>query len=330
MTLPPRVGRARSESSLALFRYAVALVLALAVVASCVPGIEHALAQTSGGGELEPGYVRATAADLGAGTYSGGGTPVQSPSTAPPFTWVRVERQSRCVVFPGAVPADAHAVPVPGPSFGFPIQPGAPIGVPASTVLVNADYALPEGARDIGQLVQDVGDDPTRSDDLVIIPRCITAGSPPIPVPPSAAEIWQQTPLPRAAIDARPPGTAAWPGITRMGTDFRSPAVAPATAAVSLRGYDVVATAVPVAYAWSFGDGTTLAAPDANGVPRVAYLRRGDYTVTRFVVWQGTAEVRAYGGLIARLDLGTVTIPERAPYHVAEIRAVLRTNPSSR
>src|SRR4029077_20086680 len=121
------------------------------------------------------------AADLGAGTYPGGGLPTQAPSSAPPFTWVRVVRQSRCVVFPGAVPDDAHAVPVPGPSFGFPIEPGAPIGVPASTVLVNADYRLPDGARDVGQLVQDVGDDPTRSDDLILVPRCVAPGAPALP-----------------------------------------------------------------------------------------------------------------------------------------------------
>jgi hypothetical protein len=147
---------------------------------------------------------------------------------------------------------------------------------------------------------------------------------------PSAAEIWQQTPLPRAVIEASPPGTTAWPGITRLGSDFRSPALPPASAEVSLRGYDVTATAQPVAYAWSFGDGTGVVAPDEGAVPRVAYLRRGDYAVTRYVVWRGAAEVRAFGGLIARLDLGTVTIPEHVPYHVAEIRAVLRTTPGRR
>jgi hypothetical protein len=304
-----------------------ALALVLVLAASCGPGIEGSFAQTSGVGELGPGYVRATAADLGAGTYPGVGLPAQAPSDAPPFTWVHVERQSLCVVFDGEPPADAHAIPVPGPSFGFPIAPGPPIGVPPGTVLVNSDVDLPAGARVVGHLVQEVGDDPTRSDDLVLVPRCAQPGDPPLSSLPSAAEVWQQTPLPRAVIDASPPGTAAWPGITRLGSDFRSAALDAATAAVAIRSYDVTATALPVAYAWSFGDGSGLVSPDAGRAPRVAYLRRGDYTVTRYVVWHGTAEVRAFGGLIARMDLGTVTIPERLPYHVAEIRAVLRTNP---
>ena len=233
-------------------------------------------------------------------------------------------------MFDGPPPADAHAIPMPGPSFGFPIEPGAPVGVPANTVLVNSDYPLPEGARAIGTLVQEVGDDPTRTGDLVIVPRCVGPNDPPFRAPPSAAEIWQQTPLPRVVIVASPPGTLEWPGITRLGSDFRSDGVATTTAAVALHGYDVTVTAVPIAYAWGFGDGSEVTSPDAGAAQRVAYLRRGDYTVVRYVVWEGTADVRAFGGLIARQYLGTVTIPERAPYHVAEIRAVLRTNPTGR
>jgi hypothetical protein len=311
-------------------RVAVAVLLVVVFVGSCGPTVAPAAAQTTGGGQLGPGYVRATAADLGAGTFPGGGLPARAPASTAPFTWVRVVRLSVCVVFAGAPPADAHAIPMPGPSFGFPVEPGAPVGVPPGTVLVNPDYPLPPGARMIGRLVQDVGDDPTRTDDLVIVPRCVNPADPPAPAPPSAAEIWQQTPLPRAVVEANPPGTLAWPGITRLGSDFCSAGLAPTTAAVSLRGYDVVATAVPIAYAWSFGDGVNVVSPDPGGTQRVAYLRRGSRTVTRFVVWEGQAEVRAFGGLIARVDLGTVTIPERVPYHVAEIRAVLRTNPAPR
>ncbi|MFI5046357.1 MAG: hypothetical protein ACHQIG_04785 [Acidimicrobiia bacterium] len=311
-------------------RVAIAVVLAFVGVASCAPRAERAFAQTTGGGELGPGYVRATAADLGAGTFGGVGLPARAPASDPPFTWVHVVRQSVCVVFDGEPPADAHAIPMPGPSFGFPIDPGAPVGVPANTVLVNSDYVLPPSARTIGTLVQEVGDDPTRTGDLVIVPRCVGPNEPPFRAPPSAAEIWQQTPLPRAVIDASPPGTFTWPGITRLGSDFRSGALAMTTAEVSLRGYQVSVSAVPIAYAWAFGDGTDFVSPDAGAAQRVAYLRRGDYTVTRYVVWEGHAQVRAFGGVIAELDLGTVTIPERVPYHVAEIRAVLRTNPSTR
>ncbi|HEX5587053.1 MAG TPA: hypothetical protein VFZ17_07070 [Acidimicrobiia bacterium] len=306
-------------------RRVVGVLLVVGVAISSVT--PRADAQSSGGGELGPGYVRATAADLGAGTFTGGGLPAASPSTEPPFRWVRVVHASVCVVFAGDPPAGSNPVPVPGPSFGFPLRPGPAVGVPAGTVIVGDAIPLPPDAVVVGTFVQEVGDDPTVDGDIVIIPRCIQPGEPPLANPPSAAAIWQETPLPRAVVRASPPGTRAWPGITRLGSDFRSDGLGPTMAAVSLDGYDVEVTAVPIAYAWSFGDGTDVVTPDAGPPRRVAYLRRGDFTVTRYVVWEGTAHLTAFGGDFGTKYLGTVTIPERVLYHVAELRAVLRSTP---
>jgi hypothetical protein len=309
-------------------RALAALLLGTSVLLAVAGGAPHARAEPTGGGELGPGYVRATAADLGAGTFGGAGLPAHEPSSDPPLTWVRVSRQAWCVLFAGDPPTDANAIPVPGPSFRFPLDPGPAVGVPAGTMIVSMLYdSLPDDARIIGEFVQELGDDPTRDGDIVIIPRCIGPGEPAFAGPPSAAEIWQQTPLPRAVVDARPPGTLAWPGITRLGSDFTSGALAPTTASVALRGYQVDVTATPIAYAWSFGEGTDVVTPDAGPTQRVAYLRRGDFTVTRYVVWEGRARTTAFGGDFGEQYLGTVAIPERIPYHVGEIRALLRTTP---
>jgi hypothetical protein len=290
----------------------------------------RAHAQTTGGGELGPGYVRATAADLGAGTFPGGGLPAASPATEPVLRWVRAVYATVCVVFAGDPPAASNALPMPGPSFGFPLNPGPAVGVPAGTMIVGEGIALPPDAVVVGAFVQEIGDDPAVTGDIVIIPRCVHPGDPVLADPPSAAEIWQETPLPRAVVVASPPGTRAWPAITRLGSDFRSDALGPAAASVSLDGYDVDVTAVPIAYAWSFGDGTTVVTTDAGPPRRVAYLRRGDFTVTRYVVWEGNAHITAFGGDFGSTYLGTVTIPERVPYHVSEVRAVLRTTPGRR
>jgi len=101
-------------------------------------------------------------------------------------------------------------------------------------------------------------------------------------------------------------------------------ALGPTSASVSLRGFDVEVVAHPIAYAWAFGDGTDVVSADPAIPVRVAYLRRGGYDVTLYVVWEGRARMSLLGLDLGVRDLGTVTIPERVPYHVAEIRALLR------
>ncbi len=100
---------------------------------------------------------------------------------------------------------------------------------------------------------------------------------------------------------------------------------------MSLRGFDVSVVARPIAYAWSFGDGSTQVVGDPPSAI-VPYSRRGDFVVTLYVVWEATAHVvySPWGVSVGDIDLGTVTLPEYLPYHVAEVRAVLRTTPGGR
>jgi len=308
-------------------RLGVALVVVVATVAAFAT---PAFAEPIGGGELGPGYVRATAADLGSGTFGAAGLPTSEPGTASPFRWIRIVYDSRCVEFPGTPPFPLN--PVPGNSFGWPLN-GGPSTVYSPNVAMVSNLSrdpLPPGAVVLGDFVQEVGDDPAVYGDIVVIPRCIGPGDAPPALPPSSAAIWEETPLPRAVVTASPPGTSAWPGVTRLASDFHSPAVAPTTASVDLDGYHVDVVATPIAYGWSFGDGTTVVTTDAVAPTRVQYLRRGDYVVTRYVVWEGHATITAFGGSFGERYLGTVTIPERVPYHVAEVRSLLRTTPGRR
>jgi hypothetical protein len=165
---------------------------------------------------------------------------------------------------------------------------------------------------------------------VLVVPRCVRPGAPLLGEPPSPAEIWQETPLPCTHVHASPPGTSDWPGITRLATFFWGDVVPDTSASVSLRGFDVGVVAHPIAYAWSFGEGGTHVGPDPGsaGVPlRVTFSRRGDYRVELFVVWEGRAHLSFAGLPLADQDLGTVTLPERAGHHVAEVRALLRTTP---
>jgi hypothetical protein len=305
--------------------------LAAVVVASLGVGTARGEAQTSGGAELGSDYVRATAADLGSGTFPAGGLPARAPSIESLFTWERQRSTLVCVILAGPPPAWLvdHIRPIPGPTVitDQVIGPGDPIDVPPGAVSIDDRSLIPADATIVGDLVYDVGQQPTM---LLVVPRCIGPGTPLLGDPPSPAEIWEQTLLPRTAIHASPPGTAVWPGITRLTTYFWGRALPDAVASVSLRGFDVRVVAHPIAYAWSFGEGTTIVAPDpaSAGAPvRVTFVRRGDYRVTLFVVWEGRAHISFAGLDLADQDLGTVTLPQRTRYHVAEIRALLRTTP---
>ncbi len=308
----------------------VALVIVVVSAGLCGARAE---AQT-GGGEVGPGYVRATAHDLGTGTFPGGGVPARAPSTESLFSWARQASPLVCVLLaapPSPELAD-HVRPIPGPTVvtNEVVGPGAPVDVPSGAVSVDDRALLPPDAVVIGDLVYDVGQQPTL---LIVVPRCVRPGTPLLGEPPSPAEIWQETPLPRTEVHASPPGTFFWPGITRLATFFWGNAVPDAFANVSLRGFDVAVVAHPVAYAWDFGEGTTLVGPDPGNafVPvHVTFVRRGDYGVRLYVVWEGRAHISFDGLDLADQDLGTVTLPEGSPYHVAEIRALLRTTPGRR
>jgi len=256
------------------------------------------------------------------------------PSTESLFSWQRQVSTMVCVVLaaPPSPELAAHVRQIPGTTLISDqiIGPGDPVNLPVGTVSVDDRTLLPPDAVVVGDLVYDVGEQPTV---VVVVPRCVQPGTPLLGEPPSAAEIWEQTRLPRTAVHASPPGSASWPGITRLATLFWGRAVTDTTANVVLRGFDVAVVAHPVAYAWDFGEGTTLITPvagDASAPVHVTFVRRGDYGVRLFVVWEGRAHISFQGLALADEDLGTVTLPEGAPYHVAEIRALLRTTPGRR
>jgi hypothetical protein len=209
------------------------------------------------------------------------------------------------------------------------IGPGTPM-VPVGVVALDDASLLPAGATVVGDLVTEVGESGTV---LVAVPRCVQPGDPLLGEPPSPAEIWQETPLPRTAVHASPPGTSVWPGITRLATHLWGDTLPDTAAVVSLRGFEVTVVAHPIAYAWSFGDGVTtvVTGPGSAVAPvQATFLRRGDYVVELYVVWEGRAHISFGGFGLADLDLGTVTLPERADYHVAEVRAVLHSSPPRR
>ena len=309
---------------------ATAIVTLVFAGASAAPGG----AQTSGGGALGPDYVRASASDFGAGTFPGGGLPSATPSAVSPYEWSRAASGGRCVVFAGAVPPSLAGDVLPLPRIVvFPYAPlrvGQLQGAPPGAVRLGGSGPLPPGATSAGEFYVDTATPRAGGPDVFVVPRCAAPGEPLPPEPPSAAAIWEQTPLPRAVVHASPPGTAAWPGIVNLESRFWGAALPDARAEVDLGGYAVSVAAHPVAYSWSFGDGTTSVSTgpgSADAPSRITYRRRGDYAVVLYVTWAGLAHVTAPAlGLDFGLqDLGTVTLPEPISYHEAEIRALLRS-----
>ncbi|HEY3669783.1 MAG TPA: hypothetical protein VGN51_02530 [Acidimicrobiia bacterium] len=308
-----------------------ATALLLTVVGLAPP----AAAQTAGGGELGPDYVRATASDLGAGTFPGSGLPAAVPAVDPPYTWERADTGGRCVVFAGAVPAElvGWVSPLPGLDLlpYVPIQIGAFQGGVPGAVRLDGDAPLPPGAVLVGTFVIDTASPRDGGPGTFFVPRCSPPGEPLPPALPDAATIWQQTPLPRAHIHASPPGTRDWPGIVNLESRFWGDPLADVRATVNLDGYVVDVSARPMAYGWAFDDGTTSvgSSPGSAGAPlRATFRRRGDHGLALYVTWAGFAHITAPAlGLDFGLQyLGTVTLPVAGTHHVAEIRALLRSH----
>jgi hypothetical protein len=316
----------------------VGVLLAAAVVtaATCTPSrAGGAVPRQTGGGELGPDYVRATAADLGAGTYGGSSpVPATQPSTTPIYTWIRVATDGRCVLASDPVDPELARLLTPLPGFiGLPFGPAriAPVvDAPPGAMRYDRPGPLPGTLTYVGDTVSDIGFPVAWDRDVVIVPRCVLPGDPPPPSPPTAAEIWQQTLLPRARIHANPPGTRAWPGVVHLQSRFWSEALPEAVASVALPGFAVDVRAVAVAYAWVPGDGSSTVRAGPGGPTDYVgtdFLKRGDYPVTLYVVWAGVAHLwMPDRGLdLGAQWLGTVTLPEQVVHHVAEVRALLHS-----
>jgi hypothetical protein len=201
------------------------------------------------------------------------------------------------------------------------LEPGAPVPPTASW---SAPFAVDTATRRDGGVGQ------------LVVPRCVGPDDPgPLPDPPSAATLWQLTPLARARLEASPPGTREWPGIVNLESRFWSTPIPDAQATVTLDGYVVDVQAQPVAYAFTFGTGDVrvVGSPGSAAAPvGTTFRRRGDHEVTLHVVWHGVAHVLApaLGLDLGTHDLGTVTIGVATVHHVAEIRALLRSRTTER
>jgi hypothetical protein len=311
-------------------RIAVVVTFALAAMVAAPSSV----AQTSGGGELGPDYVRATAADLGAGTFPGGGLPSAPPATEPVYTWERAATGARCVLFTGPIPPEllGSLTPLPGlAEVPFsPLQIGSLQGAPPGALRLEGSGPLPSDAVLVGSFVVDTATPTDGGPGVFLSPRCSSPSEPLPPHPPDAARIWQQTPLPRAHIESSPPGTRDWPGIVNLESRFWADPLPDARASVTLDGYVVDVAAHPLAYAWALSDGTTSIGTTARGPEaplRATFRRRGDQSATLYVVWGGLAHITAptLGFDFGLQYLGTVTLPVTAVHHVAEIRALLRS-----
>lgn len=313
-------------------------VLAFACTFAVVPSAHGGSAprDQTGGGQLGSDYVRATAADLGAGTYSGTAPlPNAAPSTAPVYRWERVPTGALCVLVVDAstaAPSLSRLSPLPGLFYlpDLPMQVTALMGAPVGALRYDGASPLPDGLAYAGDLALDVATPFDPVNRMVVIPRCVLPGDPVPPTPPTAAEIWQQTPLPRAHIHANPPGTRVWPGVVHLRSRFWADSLGEATAAVALPGFAVDVRARPVAWAWLPGDGSAVVRPgpgDADDPVPVDYAQRGDHVVTLYVVWVGSAHTwsPALGLDFGEQWLGTVALPARTVHHVAEVRALLHS-----
>ena len=299
--------------------------------------VSRAIRSQTGSGQLGPDYVRADAGDLGAGTYRGA-TPVPNatPTTAPVYRWERAATGARCVVVTDARAAAAvfsRLSPLPGLFFfpDIPMQVTALMGAPVGGLRYDGPGALPDGLAYHGDLVTDLATPVDPAMVWIVIPRCVLPGDPLPPTPPTAADIWQQTPLPRPRIHANPPGTRSWPGVVHLQSRFWADPIGEARAAVALPGFAVDVRARPIAWAWVPGDGTSAVRPGPGSVDDAVpadYPRRGDHTVTLYVVWVGSAHTYApaLGLDFGEQWLGTVVLPERTVHHVAEVRALLHSS----
>jgi hypothetical protein len=317
------------------------LVLAALVLAGpAVPAVRAngIRAQATGGAELSPDAVRATARDLGAGRFPNVGLPTRRPAPESPFVWESIATGWTCAALTGPVPPElaghvlsVRLLPLTGSAFlGVPVQLDQILGAPDGAIAIDDPALLPAGVEGLGELVFDVLSARAGGGALLLARECRNPASPGPPAPPTAADVWEEVPLPRAVVHASPPGTRVWPGITGLESHFWGDEPAPATAAVEIRGFAVIATARPIGYGWGWPDGTWAAAdPGRPEAPvRVTFRRRGDPSVRLSVVWEGAALVGipGGGGAFGAMDLGTVTLSVSVPYHVAEVRALLRSS----
>ncbi len=151
-----------------------------------------------------------------------------------------------------------------------------------------------------------------------------TPAPPPPPPPPSATEVQGEAPLPAAVIEFNPVRV----GLTQLPTFFWSQGVGQAVhVSRSIAGYTITADAIPIAYVWRFGDGTTATSTSAGSPtsPSVThtYTQAGSYEVSVSVEYTGSFSYAGPGGSGTE-PLGTYySQPFQATYTVQQVRSVL-------
>ena len=120
--------------------------------------------------------------------------------------------------------------------------------------------------------------------------------------------------MPRTEVHASPPGTLAWPGITRLATFFWGNAVPDTVrervAARLRRRRRRPPDCLRVGLRGGNARSSRADPGNASAPVRVTFVRRGDYGVQLYVVWEGRAHISFHGLALADEDLGTVTLPE--------------------
>ena len=160
-----------------------------------------------------------------------------------------------------------------------PVHVGPLQGAPPGAVRLDGGSPLPPGATSVGEFFVDTATPRAGGPDVFVVPRCASSGR-----RSSRRSAERRRDLAGDAVASRrvhasPPGTRAWPGIVNLESRFWSTTLPDARAAVALDGYVVSVVAHPIAYAWSFGDGTVSvgASPGGpDGPARVTFRRRGD------------------------------------------------------
>lgn len=146
----------------------------------------------------------------------------------------------------------------------------------------------------------------------------------PPPPPPTPAEVWAQVALPSPEFDINPSTV----GITQLASWFWvTGGRAPVTVTANINGYSVTTTATPVAYEWSFGDGSTgtSTAAGSESYPAVThtYHYKGTFIVGLSIEYSGTFFYDGPGGTGTE-SLGNYVQPGTGtPYVVQEVRSVL-------
>ena len=189
-----------------------------------------ALIATVVGGHRGDGSAAATsiaaqsgagARDLGAGQVPGAGLRARRRRSCP-RTSGAANTGATCAVLPGPVPpsiVDAVSpLPASSTSRAFP-SPSGPWWARRPARAGRTRHRVAYGVDHRG-VVRHRRRDAADNTHLLVVPRLRATGEPLPPDPPTAAEIWNRTPLPRAAVHASPPGTRTWPGIVNLETRF--------------------------------------------------------------------------------------------------------------